>query len=256
MGLDALLENQLGHGPKFQKLHIHSLSSPGGGVGWYLGYFSSTGSGFRDMGPFLKLPYFGMKLGKWPKFQKLHIYPLCSPGGRNWGYFCSTGSGFQDTGPFSKLPYIWVRNLASGQSSRSCTYTLFLPQRVEIELNSLYAQWFPRYRLIFKIAIFGHETWPLAKVPELAHILSFYPTGSKLSLFSLYKQRFLRYRLFSKIAIKLGHETWPLAFVHILFLPHRVEIGLIFTLLAGVSNFMGRFSKLPYLSMKLGHWPI
>ncbi len=27
MGLDALLENQLGHLPKFQKLHIYSLST-------------------------------------------------------------------------------------------------------------------------------------------------------------------------------------------------------------------------------------
>ncbi len=28
MGLDALLENQLGHLPKFQKLHIYSISTP------------------------------------------------------------------------------------------------------------------------------------------------------------------------------------------------------------------------------------
>ncbi len=61
MGLDALLKNQLGHGPRFQKLHIHSLSTPGG---LNLGYLCSTGSGFRDMGPFSKLPYLAMKLGK------------------------------------------------------------------------------------------------------------------------------------------------------------------------------------------------
>ena len=49
--------------------------------------------------------------------------------------------------------------------------------------------------MIFKITIFGHETWPLARVPEVSHIvvLSFYLRGSKLSLFSLYGQRFLRY---------------------------------------------------------------
>ncbi len=29
MGLDALLENQLGHLPKFQKLHIYSFSTSG-----------------------------------------------------------------------------------------------------------------------------------------------------------------------------------------------------------------------------------
>ena len=39
----------------------------------------------------------------------------------------------------------------------------------------LYGQRFLRYGAIFKIAIFGHETWPLIKVPEVAHIPSFYP---------------------------------------------------------------------------------
>ena len=69
-----------------------------------------------------KLPYLGMKLGHWPKCQKLHIYPLSTPGGRNWAYFCSTDSGFRDTGQVSKLPYLGM-NLAIGQSSTSCTYT-------------------------------------------------------------------------------------------------------------------------------------
>ncbi len=63
--------------------HILSL---GGGVK-ISAYFCSTGSGFRDMGQFSKLPYLGMKYGKWPKFQKLHIYCLSTPpgggGGRN-----------------------------------------------------------------------------------------------------------------------------------------------------------------------------
>ncbi len=42
-----------------------------------------------------------------------------------------------------------------------------------------------RYRQTFKIAIFGHETWPLGKFPEVAHTLDFYPRGSKLGLFSM-----------------------------------------------------------------------
>ena len=79
----------------------------------------------------------------------------------------------------------------------------------------LYGQRFPRYRLIFKIAIFGHET---SKVPEVAHVHSFDPKGSKLSLILLY----------------------------------GVEIELIFALRAAVSE-IPRFSKLPYLGMKLGH---
>ena len=128
MGIVALLENQLGHWPKFQKLHIYSLSTPGG---WNWAYFCSTGSGFWDTGQFSKLPYLGMKFGHWPKFQKLHIYSLSIPGGRNWAYFH-------------------------------------------------YGQPFPRYRPIFKIAIFGHETWPLAKVSEIAHILPILPPSPKL----------------------------------------------------------------------------
>ncbi len=73
MGLDALLKNKLGYGPNFQKLHIHSLSSPGC-QNW--AYFHSMGSGFWDNGWFSKLPYLAMKLGHWPKFQKWHIYSL------------------------------------------------------------------------------------------------------------------------------------------------------------------------------------
>ncbi len=82
------------------------------------------------------------------------------PKGWNWAYFRSTGSFFWDIGRFSKLPYLvkygeiacvhftaalsevqavfqnchfgaW--NLAISKMSRSYTYTLFLPQGVEIE---------------------------------------------------------------------------------------------------------------------------
>ena len=74
-----------------------------------------------------------MKLGKWPKFPKLHIYSQ--------------------------------------------------PQRVKIELIFiLRAAVFEIYGLILKIAIFGHETWPLAIVPKDAHIVSFYPCGVKIEL--------------------------------------------------------------------------
>ncbi len=72
-------------------------------------YFCSMGSSFQDTGHFSNLPYLGMKLSKWPKFQKLHMYPLSTPGGWNSGYFCSTGSGFRDTGRFSKLPYLGIK---------------------------------------------------------------------------------------------------------------------------------------------------
>ena len=122
MGLDALLKNKLGQGSTFKKLHIHSLSIPEH-RNW--AYFRCMGSGFRDNGWFSKLSYLPMKLGHWPKFQQWHIYSLSNPGARKWDHSHSTC--FWDTGRFSKFSYL-------GMNSRGCTCTLFLPQRVEIEL--------------------------------------------------------------------------------------------------------------------------
>ncbi len=90
-------------------------------------------------------------------------------------------------------------------------HTLFLPQGVKIELifalrATVSKIWFLRYGPTSKIAIFGHETWPLAKVPEVAHILTLYTRAAKMSLFSLYGQRFPR---LLKLPI-FGHEIWPL----------------------------------------------
>ncbi len=98
------------------------------------------------------------------------------------------------------------------------------------------------YRTIFEITIFGHETWPLAKVP---HILSLYSRESKLSLFWLYGQRFPRYRPIFKIAI-FRHETWPLTkdpeIAHSLSTT-RGQIELIFALLAVVSEKQANFQN-------------
>ena len=85
---------------------------------------------------------------------------------------------------------------------------------LDVQLENQLCHWpkfQARYGPIFKLPIFGHETWSLAEVPEVAHIGSFYPKGSKFSLFLLNGQRFPRYGgpIF-KIAI-FGHETWPLA---------------------------------------------
>ncbi len=104
--------------------------------------------------------------GHWPKFQKLHIYSLCTPGGSKLQRF-----------PRYHCNFDRLRDASNSD--------------------------------IFKSAIFGHETWPLAKVPEVAH-MPFYLRGSKLSLYSLYGQRFMRYSRFSKLkylGIKLG--KWP-----------------------------------------------
>ena len=89
------------------------------------------------------------------------------------------------------------------------TNSLSTPGGSIFSLFSLYGGRFPRYGAISKIAIFGHDTWPLTKDSEVAHILSFYPRGSKFSLLSLYWQRFPRCGLILKITM-FGHETWPL----------------------------------------------
>ncbi len=96
--------------------------------------------------------------------------------------------------------YIWVLNLAIGQISRSCTYTFFLLLGVEIEiifpsteLFSLYGQRIPSYGLFFKISIFEHETWTLAKGSEVAHILRKLPPSPKFHSVLLYMRPFLTY---------------------------------------------------------------
>ena len=48
-------------------------------------------------------------------------------------------------------------------------------------LYTCYRQWFLRYGVIFKIAIFGHETWSLTKDPEVTHTY-FLPQGGKIEL--------------------------------------------------------------------------
>ena len=74
-------------------------------------------------------------------------------------------------------------------------------------------QWFPRYRPIFKIAIFGHETWPLAKVPEVAHTgytLFSTPWGRNWAYFRSMGSGFRDTDGFSKFAFKgMTLSYWP-----------------------------------------------
>ncbi len=140
---------------------IYSLSTP---RGWNWGYFCSTGSSFRNMGWFSKLPYLGMKLGHWPKFQKLHIYSYSTQGSRNWAYFCSSG----ETWPLTKDPEV--------------AHIPFHPKGLKLRLFSLYGQRFLRYELILKIA----------KVPEVSHILSKLFLTPKFYFVLLYNRSFSR----------------------------------------------------------------
>ncbi len=161
-------------------------------------------------GRFSKLPYLGMKLCHWPKYQKLHIYSFSTPGGL--AYFRSMGSGFRDTGRFSNLPYLGMKLGHWPKCQMLHIYPLFTLGGWNWAYFHSTGSGFRDMGSLFKIAIFGHETWPVAKVPDVAYIPSLFPKGSKLSLFSLYWQRFLRYRPFSKLPylgmkVRLGH--WP-----------------------------------------------
>ncbi len=81
--------------------------------------------------------------------------------------------------------HILTWNLGTGKSSWSYTYVLFLlPRGRNWAYFSVYGKRFLWYGYIIKISIFGHETWPLAKVPEVACILSFCPRGLEFRLFS------------------------------------------------------------------------
>ncbi len=103
-------------------------------------------------------------------------------------------------------------NMAIGQVQKLHIHehSLSIPGGSKLSLFLLYGQRFPRYGPIFKIPIFGHETWQVAKVTGVAHVHSFYPKGLKLRLFYLYGQWFPRYWAIFKIVIfgmKLG--KWP-----------------------------------------------
>ncbi len=121
-------------------------------------------SAWEPPGPYAKVPEVA---------HILHFYLR----GRNWAHFHSMSSSFQDTCRFSKLTNncIWSWNLASGQIPEVAHLPSFYPRGANLSLFLLYGQRFPRYRPIFKIAIFGHETCQVAnlKVLEFAHIPSF-----------------------------------------------------------------------------------
>ncbi len=144
-----------------------------------------------------------------PKFERnpwIRFRDICVTYGRTDGRIAISWANKRPMG----LDGLLENNLGICPSSRSCTYTPFLPHGSKLSSFSVYGQQFPRYGPNFKLAIFVHKTFQVAKVPEVAHMLRFYPKGSKLSVISLYGQRFPRYRLMFKIAI-FRHETLLLA---------------------------------------------
>ncbi len=163
----CLTTNLVGHGPKFQKLQMHSLSIPRR-RNWPS--FCSMGSDFRGNGWFSKLSYLGMKLACLAIGQNSRsgTYTLFPPGAQKteliftlraevseiladfqnchisawiqevahilsffsierWAYFCSTGSGSWDTGQFSKLPYLGMKLVKCPKFQKLHIYPLSTP---------------------------------------------------------------------------------------------------------------------------------
>ena len=107
--------------------------------------------------------------------------------------FVQLAAVFRDPGRFSYL----------GMNSRSFTYTLFLPQEVEIELIFALRAAVSEIRANITIAIFGHETWQVAKV---AHTRST-PGSQNLAYFCSTDSSFQDTGQFSNLpylAMKLG----------------------------------------------------
>ena len=107
------------------------------------------------------------------------------------------------------------------------------PVGSKLSLFLLYGQRFPTYGLIFKIAIFGDETWQLAKV----HINSLSTPRVKIELIFALRAAVAKIRAdFQNCHI----WTWNLAIsqscTYTLFLLQGVEFELIFALWAAVSD--------------------
>ena len=156
---------------------------------------------------------------------------------------------------FSKLPY---SAMTLGKSSRSCTYTLFLPQEVEIKLIFAPQKAVSEIWADFQILkSFKSWSWNLdfEERSQSCICTLFLPRGLNLSLFSLYRQPFSRCGPVFNISI-FGHEIWNSRKgpkVAYFSTPGGLHLSL-FLLYGSPFRDTGQFSTFPYLGMKSGIW--
>ena len=67
--------------------------------------------------------------------------------------------------------HIWVWNLAPGKASRSGIHIIMLSFYPRGRIELIFALRAVVSWTFFKMAIFSHETWPLAKIPEVAWVI-------------------------------------------------------------------------------------
>ncbi len=163
--------------------------------------------------------------------------------------------------------------LAIGKSSKSCKYTLFLPQKVEIVVLTLHAE-VSEIRTDFQNCNIWAWNLSTNKSSRSCAYALFLPQAVEIErIFSPYGPR---YGPRIKIAIWAWNLQWPLAkgpeIAHTVmqsastpgcrnwaFLSFFLFIVIIFFTLGAAwagNGFWdtGWFSKLPYLGMQLGHW--
>ncbi len=136
-------------------------------------------------------------------------------------------------------------NLAMGQSSKVVTYTLFLCQDVEIE--HIFALWAAVSEIIADfqnchVWAWNLHAWPLAKIQEVAHILSF-PQGLKIELILTPRTADSDIQCTGQISKLSYFGTNSRSCTYTLFLAQGVEIELIFALRAAVSEMRTNFQN-------------
>ena len=122
--------------------------------------------------------------------------------------------------------HIWPLNLAIDKGSRSCTYTLFLPQVSKLGLFSLYRQRIPRYEQP-DFQNYRIWAWNLAstKTSRSCTYTLFFPWGVEIELIFALRAAISEIQAIFQNC-HTGHETWLLAKVaHIIYsLPQEVEV--------------------------------
>ena len=137
------------------------------------------------MGEIFKISIFGHEIWSLAKVPEVeHILSFYSMWSK-WSLIFALWAVVSDIKAHFQNCHIWAWNLATGKRSRVSHMLAFYSRGSKLSLFSLYGQRFLRYGPICKIATFGHETWPLVKVPEVAHTLSFYPMGQIELIFAL-----------------------------------------------------------------------
>ena len=197
---------------------------------------------------FSKFQFWGMKLGHWPKLRQLHI-----PWRVEIELILALLAVLSEILDVFQNSHTWSWNFAIGQSSRRCTYALSTSGGWNcMSLFAIYRQHFPRYRPIFKITIFGHETLPIGQSSRSCTHSLCLSQGVKIELiFALWAVVSERRADFKNCHI----WAWNLVLAKVPEVAHIIAHIMSCYLRGSKLSFRdtARFSKLSYLGMKLGH---